>query len=261
MTKGLASCSASTDDEEDQLDTARGWHFPRAANGSYAGFHPADGGAAIAHLETQRGEYFIVRTDRIVPARTPALGEVEVKVTEAEGNVIRKLDGKPAHRDQAVVELLREVFTETAAVRFEGNGYSEEWKVEAKKRGLPNLSDTPAAIVAAMKPEHHTFLVETGVLSQLEVDARFNVAVERYIKQVTLEAETLLDVVNTAVIPAVERQLASTGAAWRVLYEAGVKRFVFTADHGYLLPGFDTLALTERTPAIRASEASASAAR
>ncbi|MCE9627493.1 MAG: glutamine synthetase type III, partial [Candidatus Eisenbacteria bacterium] len=132
----------------------------------------------------------------------------------------KKLDGKPAHRDQAVVELLREVFTETAAVRFEGNGYSEEWKNEAKKRGLPNLADTPAAIVEAMKAEHHAFLVSTGVLSQLEVDARFNVAVERYIKQVTLEAETLLDVVNTAVIPAVERQLASTGAAWRVLSEA-----------------------------------------
>ena len=132
----------------------------------------------------------------------------------------QKLDGKPAHRDQAVVELLREVFTETAAVRFEGNGYSEEWKVEAQKRGLPNLADTPAALVAAMKAEHHGFLVATGVLSQLEVDARFNVAAERYLKQVTLEAETLLDVVSTSVIPAVERQLVSTGAAWRVVSEA-----------------------------------------
>ncbi len=131
-----------------------------------------------------------------------------------------KLSSDPKHRDQAVVELLREVFTETAAVRFEGNGYSDEWKVEAAKRGLPNLADTPAALEAAMKPEHHAFLVRTGVLSQLEVDARFNVSAERYLKQVTLEAETLVDLVNTAVIPAVERQLGVTGAAWRVMSEA-----------------------------------------
>jgi glutamine synthetase len=132
----------------------------------------------------------------------------------------QKLDGDPKHRDQAVAELLREVFTETAAVRFEGNGYSDEWKEEAARRGLPNLADTPAALAEVMKPEHHGFLVSTGVLSQVEVDARFNVSAERYLKQVTLEAETLVDVLATAVIPAAERQLAATGGAWRVLSEA-----------------------------------------
>ncbi len=131
-----------------------------------------------------------------------------------------KLAGSPAHRDQAVVELLREVFTETAAVRFEGNGYSEEWKADAAKRKLPNLADTPAALAEVMKPQHHEFLIRTGVLSQLEVDARFNVAAERYLKQVLLEAETLVDLLNTAVVPAVERQLVTTGAAWRVVTEA-----------------------------------------
>jgi glutamine synthetase len=131
-----------------------------------------------------------------------------------------KLDGNPAHRDQAVVDLLREVFTETAAVRFEGNGYSDEWKAEAARRKLPNLTDTPAALTEVMKPQHHAFLIRTGVLSQLEVDARFNVAAERYLKQVLLEAETLVDLLNTAVVPAVEGQLVTTGAAWRVVTEA-----------------------------------------
>jgi glutamine synthetase len=131
-----------------------------------------------------------------------------------------KLDGNPAHRDQAVADLLREVFTETAAVRFEGNGYSEEWKAEAARRKLPNLADTPAALAEVMKPQHHAFLVRTGTLSQLEVDARFNVAAERYLKQVLLEAEALVDLLDTAVVPAVERQLVTTGAAWRVVTEA-----------------------------------------
>jgi glutamine synthetase len=132
----------------------------------------------------------------------------------------QKLGTDPKHRDQAVAELLREVFTETAAVRFEGNGYSDEWKVEAGRRGLPNLTDTATALAEVMKPENHGFLVETGVLSQLEVDARFNVAAERYVKQVTLEAESLLDLLNSSVVPAVERQLVITGSAWRVMSEA-----------------------------------------
>src|SRR5262249_12268558 len=134
-----------------------------------------------------------------------------------------RLEGKlksGGGRDQAVLALLREVFTETAPVRFEGNGYSDEWKAEAAKRGLPNLTDTAAALAAAMAPEEHRFLIDMGVLSQLELDARFNVSMERYVKQVTLEAETLLDLVNTAVVPAVERQLAVTGSAWRVVSES-----------------------------------------
>ncbi|HXS82413.1 MAG TPA: hypothetical protein VN896_06785, partial [Methylomirabilota bacterium] len=132
----------------------------------------------------------------------------------------KKLGSDPKHRDQAVADLLREVFTETATVRFEGNGYSDEWKQEAARRGLPNLTDTAAALAEVMKPEHHSFLTATGVLSQLELDARFNVAAERYVKQVTLEAETLLDMLNSGVVPAVERQVAVTGTAWRVLSEA-----------------------------------------
>ena len=69
-----------------------------------------------------------------------------------------KLEAKPAHRDVAVAELLREVFAETSAVRFEGNGYSAEWKAEAKRRGLPDLADTPASLAAAREQQHHRFL-------------------------------------------------------------------------------------------------------
>jgi len=132
-----------------------------------------------------------------------------------------KLESKAAHRDVAVAELLREVFAETAAIRFGGNGYSDEWKVEAKKRGLPNLVDTPAALAAAREKKNYQFLVDRGVLSEVEVESRFNVAMERYIKQVTLEAETLAEMVTTAVVPAAEKQLAVTAGTWKALGEAG----------------------------------------
>jgi glutamine synthetase len=133
----------------------------------------------------------------------------------------KKLEARGAQRDVAVAELLREIFTESAAVRFEGNGYSEEWKAEAVARGLPNLTDTPATLVAVREPRHHRFLVEQGVYSELEVESRFNVALERYIKQVQLEAETLAEMVITAIVPAAEKQLVLTASAHRALGEVG----------------------------------------
>jgi glutamine synthetase len=119
--------------------------------------------------------------------------------------------GQP--RDEAVLELLREVFRETAPVRFEGNGYSEEWKLEAGRRGLPNLPDTPAALEVLRDPRRTSFLRDMGVFSERELHSRYIVALERYIKQVTLEAETFLEILNTQVVPAAERQLAATAAA------------------------------------------------
>ena len=127
-----------------------------------------------------------------------------------------KLDGgRP--RDEAVLELVREVFLETAPVRFEGNGYSEEWKIEASRRGLPNIATTPAVIEAMRDPKHHGFLSAFGIFSERELGSRFNVDLERYIKQVTLEAETLIEMLTTQVVPAAERQLAISAAALQAL--------------------------------------------
>ncbi|MEO5989071.1 MAG: glutamine synthetase III [Candidatus Eisenbacteria bacterium] len=154
----------------------------------------------------------------------------------------KKLAAKPGHRDQCVAELLREVFTETSTVRFEGNGYSEEWKMEAAKRGLPNLADTPAAITAVSQKQHHRFLVESGVLSQLEVEARINVSLERYNKQVALEAETLVEILTTQVVPAAEKQMAVTGAAHRAVLEAtGGKSTAYSSRVKVLAEGLDAV--------------------
>ncbi len=133
-----------------------------------------------------------------------------------------KLNGSGA-RDQAVLDLLREVFTETANIRFEGNGYSEEWKQEAARRGLPNLPDTPSSIAAMRNPKRTEFLTRLGILSDKELASRLNVSIERYIKTVTLEAETLIEMLNTQVIPAGERQLIETAEAAEAWSEAGVK--------------------------------------
>jgi glutamine synthetase len=125
----------------------------------------------------------------------------------------QKLGGGP-DRDQAVLELLREVFKETAPVRFGGNNYSDEWKAEAARRGLPNLADTPAALEMLRDPQRTAFLHERAVFTEIELSSRYNIAIERYIKHVTLEAETLLELLRTFVIPAGEKQLAGALEVW-----------------------------------------------
>ncbi|HEY2955847.1 MAG TPA: glutamine synthetase III [Candidatus Eisenbacteria bacterium] len=121
--------------------------------------------------------------------------------------------GAGQERDAALLELLREIFRETSPVRFEGNGYSEEWKLEAGRRGLPNLPDTPAALEVMRDSRRTAFLREMGVFSERELHSRYVVALERYIKVVTLEAETLVEILNTHVIPAAEKQLVESAAA------------------------------------------------
>jgi glutamine synthetase len=135
------------------------------------------------------------------------LGAVADSIAQLAARLRDKL-AKAQGRDVAVLELLREVFRETTPVRFGGNNYSAEWKAEAKRRGLPDLADTPAALEVLRDPARVAFLQAQAVFTEAELASRYNIAIERYIKQVTLEAETVLELLRTVVIPAGEKQLA-----------------------------------------------------
>ncbi len=145
-------------------------------------------------------------------------------------------------RDQAVIALLREVFTESAAIRFEGNGYSEEWKREAARRGLPNLPDTPASIAAVSAPGRMAFLTELKIFTPRELESRINVAVERYLKTVMLEAETVIEMLSTQVIPAGEGALARASEASAAAKAAGVTSAALAGRAGALAQALDAAA-------------------
>lgn len=114
---------------------------------------------------------------------------------------------KKKSRDEAVMELIREVVKATKHIRFAGNGYSDEWKVEAKKRGLPILNTTPDALEIMKDQELMQFLVDTQVLTSEEIQSRYHIAVERYVKTLDIEHLTLVELAETYVLPAVEKQL------------------------------------------------------
>jgi glutamine synthetase len=108
--------------------------------------------------------------------------------------------GKSA--DAAIFETIRELIPQTKAICFEGNNYSEEWVREAEKRGLPNLRKSPEALKQLVTSSSKKMLVDSGVFSDAELTSRFHVRLERYIKDIAIEVETLFQIVDTMVLPA-----------------------------------------------------------
>jgi glutamine synthetase len=122
---------------------------------------------------------------------------------------LRTLIKAKGNRDEAIMELIKSYIKLSKAVRFEGNGYSQEWRDEAAKRKLPILNSTAEALQVFTDKKMTSFLVSENVLSQEEIDSRYHIAVERYVKTIEIEIETLKEMVQTSIVPAVEKQLLS----------------------------------------------------
>ena len=104
--------------------------------------------------------------------------------------------------DDAVLKVVRKAFSESAAVRFEGNNYSDEWVQEAQRRGLPNFRRSPEALTQMTTEQSRNLLTSLGVFTEEELESRYHVRVERYSKDLLIELNTLCEIVNTAVLPA-----------------------------------------------------------
>jgi glutamine synthetase len=109
---------------------------------------------------------------------------------------------KTKNVDNAVLKVVRQSFRESAKVRFEGNNYSDAWVREAKKRGLLNLRRTPEALAQMMTKQSRELFASLGILSKEELEARYNVRVERYIKDMLIELHTLEQIAHTQILPA-----------------------------------------------------------
>jgi glutamine synthetase len=104
--------------------------------------------------------------------------------------------------DDVVLGVVREVFKETAAIRFEGNNYSDEWVKEAGKRGLPNLRRSPEALEQLVTRQSRALLTKLGIFSKAELESRYHVRLERYVKDMLIEMHTLKEIIDTYVLPA-----------------------------------------------------------
>ncbi|MFL6172264.1 MAG: glutamine synthetase III, partial [Marmoricola sp.] len=125
--------------------------------------------------------------------------------------------------NEAVQTLLSGIVADNGAVIFNGNGYSDEWPVEAEQRGLKNLRTTVDAIPELITPEAIELFSKYSVFSDREMHSRYEVGLEQYILTVGVEANLTLEIGTTTVLPAAIRyqtELASNVAA---LKAAGVE--------------------------------------
>lgn len=106
------------------------------------------------------------------------------------------------NKDAAILEVVREAVKETKHVRFEGNNYAPEWVKEADRRGLLNLRKTPESLAQMITPDSKALLIKLGILSEVELVSRFHVRIERYVKNLLIEVDTLRSMVDTQILPA-----------------------------------------------------------
>ena len=107
--------------------------------------------------------------------------------------------------DIAVQKLLTEIITEHGAVVFNGDGYSENWQIEAAERGLPNLKTTLDSIPELVKPEAIEVFEKYGVFNSRELHSREEVRYEMYALTVAVEAKLTLEMGSTVILPAAVR--------------------------------------------------------
>lgn len=108
-------------------------------------------------------------------------------------------------KEKAIFEVLKEYIKISKPIRFDGNGYSDEWKVEAAKRGLDCETSVPKIYKAYTTPESVAMFAKTGVLSEKELHARNEVKWETYTKKIQIEARVLGDLCMNHIIPVVTK--------------------------------------------------------
>lgn len=125
--------------------------------------------------------------------------------------------------NEAVQDLLTEIVTEHGAVIFNGNGYSEEWQVEAEQRGLKNLRTTVDALPELVSPEALELFEKYAVFNDREMHSRYEIGLEHYLLTVGVEANLTLEIGATTILPAALRYQTELAQNVAALKAAGVE--------------------------------------
>jgi glutamine synthetase len=117
-------------------------------------------------------------------------------------NDVDGLMSKNMEKDDAIFQVLKKYITESKKIRFEGNGYGDEWKAEAKKRGLNNIPTTPGALEFFISKKTLHLFDSLGILNHREQESRYEIYLETYTKKIQIESRIIADVVNNQIMPA-----------------------------------------------------------
>ncbi|HIT98523.1 MAG TPA: glutamine synthetase III [Candidatus Merdimorpha stercoravium] len=108
---------------------------------------------------------------------------------------------KGIKKDDAIFNVLRDYIKASSRILFEGDGYSDDWVREAEKRGLSNLKTTPEALDVLVSEKTERLFASTGVMKKSEVEARYEIELEKYQKTIQIEARVMGDIARNHIIP------------------------------------------------------------
>ena len=141
----------------------------------------------------------------------------------------------PAKVEAAALALLKKLIKEHRRVIFDGDNYSSEWHEEAKSRGLPVMPDSVDAFGALNAKKNADLFKKYGVLNKAEMESRTHITIEKYVKQLVIEAETMVAMARTQILPAAlehQQHVAESVAATEAVglttgvVKRGLKAFV-----------------------------------
>ena len=118
---------------------------------------------------------------------------------------VDSLIDKGEKKEIAIMHVIREYIVSSEKVLFEGNNYSDEWHQEAEKRGLPNIPTTPLALDAMVTEKAKHLFESNNVYSHVELEARHEIELEKYIKKVQIEARIMGELATSHILPAAIR--------------------------------------------------------
>lgn len=118
---------------------------------------------------------------------------------KAEVDSLRK--EKAMKKDDAIFNVLKEYIKQSKRIRFEGDGYGEAWEKEASKRGLSHYKTTPEALKVNISKTSVSLFEGLKIMSPVEIQARYEIEIEEYIKRIQIESRVLGDIARNHVIP------------------------------------------------------------
>ena len=133
-------------------------------------------------------------------------------------------------KDSAILHILKRLITECKDIRFEGNGYSQEWEDEAARRGLGNHKTTPEALDAMISAKTVALFKDARIYNDLELHARHEIQLHQYILKIQIEGRVLGDLCTQQVIPASVRYQNELLESINGLKNAGIDGSVYATQ-------------------------------
>ncbi|MDD4570946.1 MAG: glutamine synthetase III [Clostridia bacterium] len=135
-----------------------------------------------------------------------SIADTNIVINTAVASVLKKYADrleKAENFDAEVMSIIAETIAAHKHIIFNGNNYTKEWLAEAEKRGLPNLKSSVDAIPAYIDPKNLELFSSQGIFTNAELHSRYEIMLETYTKTIHIEAQTMINMVNRQILPAV----------------------------------------------------------